>query len=71
MSGKLHEDLISLEELSLWINVQRQTIHRWIRARRFPPPIRFGPRLLRWRKSDVVRWLTAQSCPTETASSTA
>lgn len=32
-------------------------IHDEVRARRFPQPLRFGPRCTRWRSSDVRRWL--------------
>ena len=31
----------------------------------FPEPVRIGPRSVRWRKSDVVTWLTARPLASE------
>lgn len=36
-------------------------IHDEVRARRFPQPMRFGPRCTRWRSADVRAWLIARA----------
>lgn len=36
-------------------------IHEEVRARRFPQPMRFGPRCTRWRSADVRDWLIARA----------
>jgi predicted DNA-binding transcriptional regulator AlpA len=36
-------------------------IHEEVRARRFPQPMRFGPRCTRWRSADVRAWLIARA----------
>lgn len=36
-------------------------IHDEVRARRFPQPLRFGPRCTRWRSSDIRVWLMARA----------
>jgi predicted DNA-binding transcriptional regulator AlpA len=40
-------------------------IHDEVRARRFPQPMRFGPRCTRWRSSDVREWLVARAAAAE------
>ena len=40
-------------------------IHDEVRARRFPQPLRFGPRCTRWRSADVRDWLIARSAAAE------
>ncbi len=40
-------------------------IHDEVRARRFPQPLRFGPRCTRWRSSDVREWLIARAAAAE------
>jgi hypothetical protein len=36
-------------------------IHDEVRAKRFPQPLRFGPRCTRWRSADVRAWLIARA----------
>ena len=40
-------------------------IHDEVRARRFPQPLRFGPRCSRWRSTDVRKWLLARAAAAE------
>lgn len=40
-------------------------IHEEVRARRFPQPMRFGPRCTRWRSADVCDWLIARAAAAE------
>ncbi|MBY0468388.1 MAG: AlpA family phage regulatory protein [Burkholderiaceae bacterium] len=38
----------------------RSTIYRLIADRRFPSPVRLGPRAVAWRRSDLDRWSEAR-----------
>jgi len=40
--------------------VTRQTIWRWVREERFPPPVRLAPGTVRWRLGDVEAWESAR-----------
>ena len=40
-------------------------IHDEVRARRFPQPLRFGPRCTRWRSSEVRQWLIDRAAAAE------
>ena len=32
------------------------TLYRWLREGLFPQPIRYGPRTIRWRETDLIKW---------------
>lgn len=34
----------------------RSTIYRMVAARKFPSPVRLGPRAVAWRQSDLDEW---------------
>ena len=59
---------MTLDEVSLMRRVEvlqacrlsKSTMYHLIEQGRFPGPVRVGPRSVRWRKSDVVTWLTAR-----------
>lgn len=38
----------------------RSTIYRLIADRKFPSPVRLGPRAVAWRRSDLDRWSEAR-----------
>ena len=51
--------VLTIGEVSDWLKVRPLTIRRqWIRGE-FPAPINIG-RVIRWRESDVQRWLKEQ-----------
>jgi prophage regulatory protein len=37
----------------------RMTLSRWVKAGRFPRPLRLGKNSVAWRFSDVEQWLNA------------
>lgn len=39
----------------------RSTIYRLIAERKFPSPVRLGPRAVAWRSSDLDEWSEARS----------
>jgi len=42
--------------LTLFAPVSRSTWWRWIRKGNAPAPVRMGPRIVVWRKSDLELW---------------
>lgn len=53
------EKLLSLEQVLAMVGVSKATIYNWIDAGEFPRPVQCGPRLVRWRKSEVDGWQLA------------
>jgi len=53
-------ELLTVKEISAWLNIDTRTVYRWNSAGRFPPPLRCGLRWSRWRRSDVEDWLAGR-----------
>ena len=45
-----------LEELG----ISRPTLLRWRKTGKFPEPILLSPKVLAWKRSDVMGWIEAQ-----------
>ncbi len=54
------EKLLTADEVAGWLHLHRGTLYSMVRDRRFPAPLRVGARAVRWRESDVLRWLDAR-----------
>jgi prophage regulatory protein len=39
------------------VGVSRSTLWSWVRAGRFPSPVKLGPRAVAWKSSEVDRWI--------------
>ena len=37
-------------------DIGNTTLYRWLQEGLFPQPVRYGPRTIRWRESDLVKW---------------
>lgn len=37
-------------------DIGNTTLYRWLQEGLFPQPVRYGPRTIRWRESDLVDW---------------
>ena len=57
----MKEHMLKIEEMAEKFNCSKQSIRRWHRAGIIPAPIRCGRRAIRWRESDVVKFLNQQS----------
>jgi predicted DNA-binding transcriptional regulator AlpA len=42
------------------VGVSRQTLIRWRKSGDFPQPFKFGPKLIRWHKSVVEKWMASR-----------
>ena len=53
------DDLLCVQDVAALLGVSTQTIYRYIARGIFPPaPIRIGPRITKWPRSLVTRWMT-------------
>ena len=52
--------LMTINEVAARLTINRATIYDWIKAGRFPAPIRLGERASRWPEDEVEAWLVAQ-----------
>ena len=57
--------LMRREEVLQACRLSKSTMYHFIEQGLFPEPVRTGPRSVRWRKSDVVIWLTARPLASE------
>ncbi len=55
-----NEQLLTADEVCEITTLSRQTLWRHTRAGKFPAPVKFGDRIIRWRASDIERFLEAR-----------
>lgn len=53
--------MMRLSTVMRMTGLSRSTIYRLMAARRFPLPVRVGPRAVAWRLNDLERWSEACS----------
>ena len=58
-----NEQLLTAAEVCELARFSRQTLWRHVRAGKFPEPVRFGDRIIRWRARDVAALLEAGGDP--------
>jgi prophage regulatory protein len=57
MGSRPFDPLISVRDVQRLTTLSRATIYRFIRAGRFPEPVKLSPRgRVAWRSSDVAAW---------------
>lgn len=49
-------EFLTVKQIANRYGVHEATVHRWVKARRFPRPIRLGENCTRWRLADLERW---------------
>lgn len=57
--------LLRLPDVTRRAGISRSTLYQYISSGRFPAPVRVGARAVRWRASDVSRWLESLTKTTE------
>ena len=57
--GRMERKLLKTRDVLDELGIVYSTLWRWLKAGRFPPPIRLGSRLP-WTRSDVDQWIEAQ-----------
>jgi predicted DNA-binding transcriptional regulator AlpA len=54
--------LISAAKVGSLLDVHERTVWRMRSAGEIPPPIKVGPRKVRWRRAEILNWIE-QGCP--------
>ena len=52
--------LLTISEVCALTRMGRSTVYRKVADGTFPRPIRLGPRMVRWWRCDVERWLASR-----------
>ena len=55
------ERLISRKETLILIGISNATLWRWIKAGRFPAPMKIGKKKVAWRSSVLATWIAQRS----------
>lgn len=50
-------ELMCYREVVAFVKLSRASVWRFVRAGQFPPPLLFGPRSPRWKRSHLERWM--------------
>ena len=56
----MEERLLRRREVEDITGLSRSTIYRMVKTGQFPPPVRVGPKAVRWRLSDIIAWLESR-----------
>ena len=60
-ANDLHHARVLREPMVLqWVQVAHSTLWKWIGERRFPAPVRLGPRSIAWRREEIEGWLDSR-----------
>jgi prophage regulatory protein len=51
------ERLIRQPEVLRRVGISKSTLWDWIKADRFPRPVRLGERAVAWKSSEIDRWI--------------
>jgi prophage regulatory protein len=55
------ERLIGRKEVLILIGISNATLWRWIKAGRFPAPMKIGKKKVAWRSSVLAAWIAQRS----------
>jgi excisionase family DNA binding protein len=61
MTSALLHGTITTEEAAKYLGISVPTLKRWRAENIGPPYQRIGPKLIRYKESELDRWLAAQS----------
>jgi excisionase family DNA binding protein len=56
-------EFLKKADVARLLNVSPRTLDRWARSGRLPPPVRLSDRTLRFRRSDIQKYLDDQTLP--------
>ena len=56
----MEERLLKRREVEEITGLSRSTIYRMLNTGQFPQPVRIGPKTVRWRMSDIVKWMESR-----------
>jgi prophage regulatory protein len=50
-------EIYRIQEVRKIVKVGRSTIYLWMKQGKFPPSIKYGPRVVGWTAASVFQWL--------------
>lgn len=62
------ERLLTTAEVCAMLGISRVSLYRWVRGGIFPAPVSVSERNIRWRNSEVLRWIEQRPIPPAYAS---
>lgn len=58
------DPFMSVREVAAYLTLATSTIHRMTREGNLPAPTRIGKKTIRWRRSEIDKWLEECNRPT-------
>lgn len=58
----MEDNLLRVQEVSAAIRCSRSFIYQQMTLGKFPKSIKLGERAVRWRKSDIEKWIEERAC---------
>jgi prophage regulatory protein len=49
--------MLTCRDLQELLKISKATIYRWVEAGEFPKPLHLGASMVRWRSTDIEKWL--------------
>jgi len=49
---------LKISDIKSMFGISKSTIYRWMEVKRFPQPIRFSQKAVRWRASEIEEWVS-------------
>ena len=49
--------MLTCRDLEELLKISKGTIYRWMEADEFPKPLQLGASMVRWRSTDIEKWL--------------
>jgi excisionase family DNA binding protein len=60
-----NEYLLTIDELSEWLSIEKSTIYAWT-SKKIIPHIKLGKKILRFRVNEILDWLSKKSVSPDT-----
>jgi len=51
------EQLLRLEDVETAIGIKKSKVYTLLKEGKFPQPVRLGSRSVRWKSSDIQKWI--------------
>ena len=49
--------MLTRKDIEELLKISKGTIYRWMEADEFPNPLHLGANMIRWRSTDIEKWL--------------
>jgi len=55
-----NRDLLTVEQVAERLSMSVRSLQRMVKRGKFPPPIRYTRRLVRWKRTELTAWVDRQ-----------